>query len=212
MMKQWLENQFAQHYDTQGNRHVVREDVLVGDAALHDAHACGSCIPFFSSTCEHETFRIHTAHPVSCLALEEFFNGFRNLPGERCDVMLVDERKVALVDMYCGMSDYLEPHAVDGKKTIGKKAKVRQQIESALTRLCSIPEIASFLAGVPEKVGIFAYRAKDEELFVNVPRQVSRSMNMFLRLNKAQNERRLSLPMPHGVVYVMHAFPALYEW
>ena len=212
MMKLLLENQFAQRYDPQGGVHVVREEVLVGDAGLHDECSCRACQPFFSEACEHETFRFHADNPVRCLALEEFFNGFRNLRGERCDVMLLDGRKVALVDMYCGMSDYLEPHWVEGQRAIGKKAKVRQQIEATLARLCTVPEIASFLDGMPEKAGIFAYRAKDEDLFVRVPRQVSRSVNMFLRLNKEQNKRRLSLPMSHGFTYIIHAYPARYAW
>ena len=116
------------------------------------------------------------------------------------------------MDMYCGMSEYLDPHLNDGNMVIGKKTKVRQQIEKTIDRLYTIPDIATFVNGIPEKLGIFAYRAKDDGLFANVPSQISRSREMFLRISKAQANRKLAAPMSHGFKYVMHSYPSVYRW
>ena len=95
---------------------------------------------------------------------------------------------------------------------IGKKTKVRQQIEKTIERLYSITDIAVFVDGLSEKFGIFAYRAKDDGLFANVPVRISRSKAMFLRFSKEQANRRLAAPMSHGFKYVMHSYPSVYQW
>lgn len=211
-MKQLLENQFARMYDSSRKVHTVHEEILEGDVALYDEHACRGCIPFFSNACEHETFKLHTESAVTFLAIEAFFNGFQHLKGERCDAMLLDDHKVVLLDMYCGMSEYMDPHWVDGKEAVGKNMKVRQQIEATLQRLYAVPEIAAHLDGLPERIGIFGYRAKDAGLFQNVPRTVSRAMDMFLAIRRNQQARRLAMPMSHGFRYVMLAYPDTYNW
>lgn len=211
-MKELLENQFSLMYDPSRKRHTVQEDVLIGDRSLRDEQSCGQCKPFFTQTCEHETFLIHADSSVRLLAIEGFLNSFPKIEGERCDVLLFDENKIVLLDMYCGMSDYLDSHRVEGKEVIGKKAKVRQQIEATLNRFYTVEDIAVYLDAIPEKFGVFAYRAKDEELFTNVPKTVARSMNQFLGISKAQTKRRLAAPMSHGFRYVMQAYPNRYQW
>ena len=212
MMKQLLETRFSQHYDANGRSHPVNEVTINGDVALSDYHACNICKSFFYMTCGHQTFLLHASSPVKMLDIESFINSFPNIQGERCDRLLHDGRKIVLMDMYCGMSEYLDPHLNDGNMVIGKKTKVRQQIEKTIDRLYTIPDIATFVNGIPEKLGIFAYRAKDDGLFANVPVQISRSKAMFLRSSKEQEKRRLAAPMSHGFKYVMHSYPSVYQW
>lgn len=212
MMKQLLETQFSQRYDTHGRSHPINEVIINNEIALCDYKACNRCIPFFASVCGHETFLLHVSSPVKMLDIESFINSFPNIQGERCDGLFHDGRKIVLMDMYCGMSEYLDPHLNDGNMVIGKKTKVRQQIEKTIDRLYSIPNIAVFVDGLSEKFGIFAYRAKDDGLFANVPVQISRSKAMFLRSSKEQAKRRLAAPMSHGFKYVMHSYPSVYKW
>lgn len=212
-MKTLLEEAFASLYDARNKgKHALLGKVCVGDAALSDNLSCGQCRPFFSMGCDHETFRFHCDAPVDVYDIEKFMNGFAQIKGERCDAMLLGEGKLALLDMYCGMSDYLDQHFNDGKLVSGKKAKVRSQIEATIRLLYSCPEVASFIDGMKERVGIFGYRAKDEEHFQNVPKQVAQSVSKFLGFQRSIAKRRLAAPMSHGFVYVMHSFPERYIW
>lgn len=211
-MKNLLENDFSNIYDNQGKLHAINEMIVTGSFRFCDHYACNSCIPFFSHNCEHETLRFYSNSSVHCLDIESFFNSFRHLSGDRCDKLLYNNQKCVLMDMYCGMSEYLEPHQLEGKIVTGKKEKVRNQIEKTIDRLYSIPSIATFLNNLPEKVGLFGYRSKDDTLFASIPKQISASMNIFLKMAKMQAHRKLSAPMSHGFRFMMCSYPQEYRW
>lgn len=211
-MKQLLEVQFSQQYDSHGRSHSIGEVVVNGDYSLYDDNSCNPCISFFKLHCNKQTILFYSTSPVKLLDIESFLNSFPKLQGERCDRLLYDARKLILMDMYCGMSEYLDPHLKDGNIVVGKKTKVRQQIEKTIDILYSVHDIAKFMDGITEKLGVFAYRAKDDGLFANVPVQISRTREMFLRISKAQANRRLAAPMSHGFKYVMHSYPQVYKW
>ena len=116
------------------------------------------------------------------------------------------------MDMYCGMSEYIDDHLLNNAVTVGKKAKVREQIESVIAILYKVDDIAHYLDQKKSKIGIFGYRAKDAELFANVPKKVNNTMNSFLIIQKALNKRRLKLPMSHDFQYVMNEYPKVFQW
>lgn len=209
-MRELLQNQFSRQYDASGKSHIVNVVVERGDFSMHDDISCHQCQPFFSEQCEHETFKVSCRSEVERFRLEEFLNGFDSIRTDRCDAMLVGDNKLVLVDMYCGMSDYLDNHITDGRPVVGKKTKVRQQIESTL--LCSVNEIRAYIEGIDIKEGVFVYRAKDEEIFQNIPRKVTASYEKFMKFNREISRRRLQLPMEYGFRYVMISYPVHYVW
>lgn len=211
-MKDLLEKHMSMLYDNKGTIHLMNEITVSGAFSLKDDKACGQCIPFFSRNCGNETFLIHTNSDIHCLDIETFLNGFKNVSGDRCDRLLYDERKCMLLDLYCGMSEYLDPHKKEKKVVTGKKEKARNQIEKTIERLCSVHDIEDYLNGMSEKVGVFGYRSKDEEMFKNIPKTVRKSEKAFLMFYKMQAERRLASPMPHGFYFIMHSYPKRYEW
>lgn len=211
-MKNLLEEQFSKIFDSDHASHCVKYCQRSGNFSFHDDKACKQCIPFFSENCEHQTFLVHSDAVVEILDIEDFLNSFTSLQGERCDCLLYDASKIAFLDMYCGMSQYVEIHITDGKYVIGKKTKVRQQIEATVNRLYEITDIKNYIESKTERYGIMGYRAKDEEIFRNVPKKISSSVNKFLRIKKILQERRLSLPMRHGFKFIVVAYPSRYLW
>lgn len=210
-MKILLEKYFSLHHDKV--THQVNSREINGDCYFYDNFSCQQCIPFFKRYCKHETFLLHTNSIVNAIEIEQFLNSFINLHNcERCDILLTDNHKIALIDMYCGMSEYLYDHTIEGKQAIGKKTKARRQIESTIKLLCEIPEINDALNNMTEKIGIFAYRAKDDELFANVPKIVSNSMDKFLIIGNQQAKRQLAAQMSNGFKYIMHHYPDRYQW
>ena len=212
-MKQLLEHQFAEHYDPEHKDEHVVVETLSNEYKLRDEHACSQCIPFFTRDCERETFLLHAENSVSYINIEDFINGFQSLDGrQRCDALFYDEHKLVLMDMYCGMSEYVDEHLCDKVRVVGKKTIVREQIESLISILYEVDAVAQCIDEKVSKIGIFGYREKDAELFLNVPRKVNHSMEAFFKMTKAANERRLKLPMSHGFQYIMNAYPKVYEW
>ncbi len=211
-MKDLLEKHMSMLYDNKGTIHVMNEITVSGVFSLKDDKACGQCIPFFSRNCGNETFLIHTNSDIHCLDIETFLNGFKNVSGDRCDRLLYDERKCMLLDLYCGMSEYLDPHKRSRTVVAGKKEKARNQIEKTIERLYSVQDIADHLDRMEEKTSVFGYRSKDEEMFKNIPKTVRKSEKAFLMFYKMQAERRLASPMSHGFIFLMHSYPKRYEW
>lgn len=211
-MKDLLEKHMSMLYDNKGTIHLMNEITVSGAFSLKDDKACGQCIPFFSGNCGHETFLIHSNSDIHCLDIEAFFDGFKNVLGDRCDRLLYDGRKCVLLDLYCGMSEYLDPHKKEKKVVTGKKEKARNQIEKTIERLCSVHDIEDYLNGMSEKVGVFGYRSKDEEMFKNIPKTLRQSEKAFLMPYIMQAERRLASPMSHGFIFLMHSYPKRYEW
>ena len=106
-MKILLEKYFSLHHDKV--THQVNSREINGDCYFYDNFSCQQCIPFFKRYCKHETFLLHTNSIVNAIEIEQFLNSFINLHNcERCDILLTDNHKIALIDMYCGMSEYLD--------------------------------------------------------------------------------------------------------
>lgn len=211
-MKQLLEEQFSKAFDANGHIHPVKERIINGDISFRDEKACSVCKHFFYSQCGHQTFLIHTTTDIHSIDIELYFNSFHQLKGERCDILFYDQNKCVLMDMYCGMSEYLNPHLMKGEIVAGKKEKVRIQISETIERLYSVPAIATFLDRLPIKEGVFGYRAKDEHLFLNTPKVISSTVQMFLRWSAMQANRRLAAPMEHGFRFLMNSYPHIYQW
>lgn len=211
-MRHLLEHQFTEVYDNSGKAHSADLRVIAGDVTFRDSKACDVCIPFFYKGCGHQTFLIHTDSTVNAIDIERFLNTFKSLPGDRCDYLFYDDHKCVLMDLYCGMSEFLDPHRRDSEIVRGKKEKVRSQITKTIERLYSVPALASRLDGMHIKEGVFGYRSKDDGLFAKVPKTVATSFDAFLLMSRAQANRRLAAPMVHGFRFLTCQYPNIYQW
>ncbi len=211
-MKNLLENEFTDQYEMTGKKHPVSFSTVVGNVSCCDEISCKQCIPFFYSNCGHETFLLYSESELMILKIEEFINSFKKLSGNRCDLMLYDNQKVVLLDMYCGMSNYVDSHYTDGELVKGKRAKVREQITATIDLLYSVSAIAAHLDGIEEKQGIFGCRLKDEEMFLNIPKVVKSSAEAFMATAMAMRKRKISTPLSHNFSYRMVQYPTRYEW
>ncbi len=211
-MKNLLEIEFLKRYTARSKWHNAVLKMYSGSFKLVDYKACQNCSGFFRNYCGNSTFVLNSESPVSVLNIEEFLNGFPDIQGARCDLMLYDEgHKIVLADMYCGMTEYLEEHKVDDEPRMGKIEKARNQIESTLKHLFSISAIGDKINSFSCKYGIFAYRKKDENLFSDVE-VVKRSRNAFLRLYHRQRSLNLALPMSCGFSFIAVQYPEIHKW
>lgn len=210
-MKTLLENDFALRYGDGGQSYSINT-LVKSEFLLGDYHACNQCRPFFKMGCDHVIFHVVANNEVVYIPIEDFINQFPELSDkERCDVLLYDEQKIVLADMFCGMSGYAEDHLREGKMVIGKKAKVFNQIESTLDILYTIPTIATLIDSKVSKIGVFACRLVDMEHFIS-PSQMSSSMNMFLHMNRHLSQKPIAIRMKHGFEYVTCRYADVYQW
>lgn len=212
-MKQLLEQDFTPKHDISGNRHIARQQLITGRQSFGDPKACSECSPFFrSGGCDNTVFKASFPYPVNKIEIEEFINGFSKIESRRCDLLFWDNDKIVLADMYCGKSDYINEHSVDGKPVQGKKTIVRQQIESTLDLLCSVEPIKEFIYSKTKKTGIMAYRDKYEAHFDDAPAKIRTSVGKFLRPTDAQKRRSLITAIAHGFSYISCRYPDVYQW
>lgn len=212
-MKRLLEQDFTAKYDRSGNSHIASTSTITGTQSFGDSKTCSDCNTFFrTGGCDHNVFKASFPHAVNKINIEEFFNGFKKIESERCDLLFWDDDKIVLADMYCGKGDYITEHTVYGKSVAGKKTKVRLQIESTLELLYSVESIKDFISRKDQKVGIIAYRDKYEGHFEDTPAKVNASVRSFLRPTDAQARRNLVTPIAHGFSYMMCKYPTIYQW
>lgn len=183
-----------------------------GTITLSDPVACQVCSNFFAVGCDRTVFLLGVQGPVNCINIERFFNQFRNIKGGRCDYLLYNNAKIALIDLTCSIEDYLYPHLQDKKMVQGKRLYARYQIEHTLDILMQEHEIADCVNAKETKIGIFGYRVKDENSFQYIPRQIRKEEAAWLAMEKEIEQRKLSFPMSYGFKFEMVKYDNVYNW
>ena len=212
-MKALLLNNFTSLHHKQHGTISLDEQSVNGVVSLNDDVACRSCIPFFSVSCEHEVLKLDTQNTsISVVNIEKFLDNFDEVKGRRCDFLMFDSNKIVLLDMTCSMEEYLSPHLVEGLPQQGKRLVARTQIEHTLDILTAEPAILAYINNKEKKEGVLAYRAKDEDLFSNVPKVIEKTANVWLRMEEDFESRKLSFPMSYGFVFKSIKYPEVYNW
>ena len=212
-MKTLLLKYFTPLHHKQAGSVPIQDSSIQGEVSLNDAVACRSCISFFATTCQHEVLKLDTENKlIAIINIENFLDNFNDIQGRRCDYLMYDADKLMLADMTCSMEEYLSPHLVDGLPQQGKRLVARTQIEHTLEILTAEPSILSYINNKEKKVGLLAYRAKDEDLFQNVPKQIEKTTNVWLLLEEDFERRSLSFPMSHGFTFETIKYPNVYTW
>lgn len=210
-MKTLLLNYFTSLYNKDPGTIPVNEQYICGNIGLKDYKACQSCKPFFAITCEHEVFKISSETTISQINIEDFIDSF-NIKGRKCDYLLYDTTHLVLADLTCSMEEYLYPHLQDGEKQRGKRLVAREQIEHTLDLLMKDSAIAKEIKAKSVKVGLLAYRVKDEDLFKNIPKQIQREFAAWQAMEKEIETRMLTFPMAYGFSFETLRYPNIYVW
>lgn len=211
-MKTLLLNNFTRlHKKTPGSI-PVNEQSKRGIIGLKDNKACQSCMSFFKNSCEHEVLIISSETTISLINIEEFIDRF-NIEGRRkCDYLLYDASHLVLADLTCSMEQYLDPHLQEGKKQKGKRLVARRQIEQTLELLMEDATIAEEIKAKSIKVGLLAYRVKDEDLFQDVPQKMQQESAIWQAFERERERSQLVFPMPYGFSFEMLRYPDNYVW
>lgn len=210
-MKNLLLNNFLiLHHKSVGSI-PINEKFISGAVSLHDDIACRSCIPFFANSCEQEVLNLYSQDAVVLINIEEYLDNLKTT-GRRCDYLLYDENKIMLADLTCSMEEYLHPHLMLGVMQQGKRLTARQQIEHTLELLAEEPEIVEYIDNKSSKIGLLAYRIKDEDLFADIPKQLQELMTAWLAMENDLEMRKLRFPMSHGFSFEMIKYPNVYQW
>ncbi len=205
-----LNNSLILHHKSVGTI-SVNEKCISGAISLNDNIACCSCIPFFVNSCEKEVFNFYSHDAVVLINIEEYLNNLK-MTGRRCDYLLYDENKIMLADLTCSMEEYLHPHLMLGEMQQGKRLTARQQIEHTLALLTEAPDIAEYINRKSIKIGLLAYRIKDEDLFADIPKQMQDLLAAWLAMEKELEMRKIKFPMSHGFSFEMIKYPNVYQW
>ena len=210
-MKDLLFNYFLIRHHTSKGSVSVNEKYISGAVSLKDDIACRSCIPFFANSCEQEVLNFYSKDTVVLINIEEYLNNLK-ITGRRCDYLLYDENKIMLADLTCSMEEYLHPHLMLGEMQQGKRLTARQQIEHTLALLIEVPEIEEYINSKSIKIGLLAYRIKDEDLFAGIPKQMQDLLATWLAMENDLEMRKLRFPMSHGFSFEMVKYPNVYQW
>lgn len=210
-MKTLLENDLVLHYGKRKGSVIISPRIVNGESVLFDPVACRQCVNFFRIHCPHETFCLNCNNDVQVVDHESVINKLQ-LPGDKCDFLMYDTEKIALLDLTCTMEHYLGMHQVDGAAREGKRMKSRNQLAKSIERLCAVPSIATHIAGYQYRAAILGYRVKDEDLFRAVPVQFTKSEQVWLELARQREKRHLITPMPNGFTFKMVRYPQAYQW
>jgi len=214
-MDNLLLNDFTIEHRKQKGVVPINSIVKSANFYLNDDKPCDDenspCPSFFKNSCKRDTFIVKVNTPVTIINIESFFNSFK-ITGSRCDYILYDASKIVLADLTCTMDYYLYPHTRDGEIVQGKRIKARNQIEHTLEVLCAVKSINDYISKKRQKVGILAYKVKDETLFQNVPIQIDKTLAIWLNMEKEIETRNISFPMPYGFKFEMVKHPDVYQW
>lgn len=211
IMRTLLENDFVRHFGKQVGSVPLPIRQVSGTNRLYDPVACRQCLDFFRLHCPHETFVMNSMDAVNVVDYESYIDNLQ-LEGEKCDLMLFDADKVALVDFTCTMEHYLGAHRVNGAPCQGKRMKSRSQLARSIERLCAVPTLAAHIGGMAQRDAVLAYRVKDEDLFRSVPMEIEKTEQVWQELARQRESRKLTMPMSDGFVFRMVRYPDVYQW
>lgn len=200
------------YYKGSAEKTIDEHQFRQGIVRLSDPIACQVCPQFFATGCDNTVFLIRVQNVVNCINIERFFNQFHNIKGGRCDYLLYDDTKIALIDLSCSIEDYVYPHIQEEKMVQGKRLYARSQIEHTLDILMQEHEIAGCINIKEKKIGIFGYRVKNEESFQYIPRQILKEEAAWLAMEAEIEQRKLLFPMPYGFKFEMVRYDNVYNW
>lgn len=211
-------------YELLLNPQTVRLEMEVhsSDFTLSDSKACDECqaLPerINRQNCNRETLKIKVENDwVTVVNLEcylEQFHGFR----EKCDYLLLDDtdnhRKICFCDLTCSAEKWVAPN--EGKYSIGKRAKAKNQMLHSLEYLLQEYLLAHFILTFATKECVFGWR--DYEVPAVPPRpsrnDVLGNMQSFSRTpsSMASQIRTHEHLMEHEFTFVQIKYPNEYKW
>lgn len=166
-MKDLLEKDFIKHY---GVVRMVKVNAVSynADFTLSDEKACIACVKKGADTAcnKHEVVKLGCKEKEAIVIdYEGFINslaGTKAGTGRKCDniVYTSDKEKFLLNELTCSQSKYIEAYTANGKDQLGKRATAVKQLNEAISKLCAVPAIDTFIQSFNQNVGLFAYRLK----------------------------------------------------
>lgn len=212
-MKHLLDNDYVAAIGKKVGTVIVADMSYTNGFYLTDPISCNGCSYFFKMSCDGKTLLVDAnGKTVTVLEHENFMNTCGTNTGGNCDYIIYDNSKVAFIDLYCGLEQFLYDHAVDGVMVKGKRKKVREQAENSIQRLYSVPSIAAYLNSIPDKLGVIGYRVKDDEIYPALPVTISKSEKMMMQMTRELESRHLSSPMSHGFRFLQIKYPQPLTW
>lgn len=212
-MKNLLDNDYVAAIGKKIGTVIVAAKSYTNSFSLVDPTSCNVCAYFFKMGCDGKTLLVDAnGKAVTVLDHEAFMNNCGTNTGGNCDYIIYDDSKVAFVDLYCGLEQFLYDHTVDGAMVKGKRKKVREQAENSIRRLYSVPSIAAYLDSVPDKLGVIGYRVKDDDIYPPLPVTISKSEQMMMQMARELETRHLSSPMSHDFRFLQIKYPQPLKW
>lgn len=218
MMKDLLETYFGKYYQSTKKASVTSQ-MLIGRFALSDPKACVDCnkhTPQVENGCDKIVLRCEAAdQEIEVIGLEEFIDNYANLKavpsGKKCDLLLINDKKVVFCDMTCSQAKYIDPFKMsDGTEKIGKRNIVRRQIENSITLLNNVPEIADAIQTRTSKIALFAYREKPEVQKDEFDTKVSTQMKTLDIMRSSIARISMYSNMGNGFLFTEVRYPNIY--
>lgn len=220
MMKEILEDFFGVHYNS--TKQVTAScSIAKGVISLSDTVACADCTMNASENegkCDKIVLQCNTQeHEIEVIKLEEFISQYQNLKSiqskRTCDLLLVDNRKVAFCELTCSNPKYISSFSMrDGRTKLGKRHIAKEQISNSVALLTSVPQIAEEINMMDSKIGLFAYREKTIRLGDSFDIDSLSKMRDFGTGVEAKVKEPMFSDMGYGFVFTEVRFPDVYKW
>jgi len=220
MMKELLEDYFGKHYGS-AKKSIAVSQIVKGQFLFSDSKACTDCrrvMPDEERDCDHVVLKCDSSNQeIEAIELETFIDNYANLKaipsGRKCDLLLVDDKKVVFCDMTCSQAKYISPFKMaDGAEKIGKRNTVRGQIENSITLLSLVPDIADAINAKSSKIALFAYREKSEKKNSTFDAGVTAMMKSLNITSLVLSGTLMYSDMGNGFLFTEVRYPDVYVW
>lgn len=208
-MKEILENEFGKAF---GSTKIVeaKETVFCGTTRIKDDKSCLSCQK--NDECKDQTvIEILSKTDIHIIDFESFVNNFPKITGSRCDLILYDKSKIALMELSCLSEEYLFNGKYGSEKT-GKAVHAYKQISESLKKLHHSPSISKKINTFQYKTGIFAYRVKDLNMHDDFYKKFSDNTKQFSLFDKEMDKELMSSDIGYGFTFQKNRYPEKYIW
>lgn len=216
-MLEWIVWEYLKAHNSDNT--FVQDECLLetGHHVLNDPRSCDDCD---GNACGNrkENFKLYNNVPVACFDIENFLSTIDRLHirsiHDRCDMILADQKeKIALCELTCSMGKYIEPynHVKKGMQP-GKRRKAYQQMNSVLSELMLVPQIAEHILHYPKRVMLFCYRAKDVQVG-NISEGRKKAIDSMASFTTPMfSISGLHTDLPNGFKFVQVRYPDEYVW
>lgn len=150
MLKELFESSFYITFPHKAGAVInLREDVYTSSFTLRDPNACRDCMNVCHEVdAERVQLTVNTTTAINVLSIDNLLESVKEPVGKNCDYMLESDAKVALIEMTCSTTDYVD----------SKRCTAREQLYNTLCLMRANPVVRTHLNEKQCRYVVFSWK------------------------------------------------------